>query len=153
MSPEDSIAKIFGILVVACGPDQEKVDTILQSNKEETRSFLGLVTYVGKFIPDLADVTEPLRSLMKKDIKFMWGPDQEKSFRRLKENLATIPTLSYFNPKYRTRLIADGSPVALVAFLVQFVNSSSQVVSFASKSLSEVERRYSQTEKESLALV
>lgn len=54
-------------------PDPEKVKTILQfripETKEETRSFLGLVTYVGKFIPDLADITAPLRELIKQ-VKF-----------------------------------------------------------------------------------
>lgn len=50
-------------------------------------------------------------------------------------------------------MIADASPVALGAVLIQFTDDTPFVVSFASKALSEVERRYSQTEKESLALV
>ncbi|XP_055842902.1 uncharacterized protein K02A2.6-like [Episyrphus balteatus] len=55
--------------------------------------------------------------------------------------------------KDRTRLVAVASPVALGAVLLQFQEDIPQVISFASKSLSPVERRYSQTEKESLALV
>lgn len=55
-------------------PDPNKIKTVLEFrppiNKEETRSFLGLVSYLGKFIPDLGDVTEPLRMLIKKDVKF-----------------------------------------------------------------------------------
>lgn len=57
--------------------------------------------------------------------------------------MARIPKLSYFN-----RLIADESPVALGAVLIQFVDGDPRVISFASKSLSAVERLYSQTEKE-----
>ncbi|XP_055916795.1 uncharacterized protein K02A2.6-like [Eupeodes corollae] len=94
-------------------PDADKIKTVQEfrppQSKEETRSFLGLVTYLGKFVPDMADVTEPLRS--------------------------------------------DASPVALGAVLIQFENKVPRVISFASKSLSQVERRYSQTEKEGLALV
>lgn len=138
-------------------PDPGKIDTIMKfrppNNKEELRSFLGLVTYLGKFIPDLAELTEPLRILIKKDVKFTWSPAQDVAFQKLKKQLTKMPTLSYFNPKSRTRLIADASPVALGAVLLQFDKNLPQVISFASKSLSQTERRYSQTEKESLALV
>lgn len=55
--------------------DQKKIKIILKfrppANKEEVRSFLGLVTYVGKFIPDLGSLTEPLHRLKKKDEKFI----------------------------------------------------------------------------------
>lgn len=137
--------------------DPEKVETIMgfrdPKNKEELRSFLGLVTYVGKFIPDLANHTDPLRRLLKTDVKFNWTSDMKNSFDYLKQLLAKIPKLSYFDPTKSTRLIADASPVALGAVLLQFDGNNPQIISFASKSLSDVEKRYSQTEKESLALV
>lgn len=57
-------------------PSVDKVGAIKSfrepKTKEETRSFLGLVTYVGRFIPNLATLTEPLRKLTKKDEKFVW---------------------------------------------------------------------------------
>jgi hypothetical protein len=138
-------------------PDPRKIQTILNfrtpNNKEEIRSFLGLVTYLGKFIPDLANITDPLRRLIKHNEKFIWTSVQQKSFEQLKKHLAQLPMLAYFDPKKRTRLIADASPVALGAVLIQFSKEEPYVISFASKSLSSVEKRYSQTEKESLALV
>lgn len=68
--------------------------------------------------------------------------------------MAKIPGLSYFDPNNKTRLIADASPVALGAVLLQFDTAGEpKIISFASRSLSDVEKRYSQTEKESLALV
>lgn len=138
--------------------DQKKVDTIMNfrapNNKEELRSFLGLVTYVGKFIPDLGTATDTLRKLTKTDAKFDWTSEHEQHFVKLKRCLANLPTLSYFDLTKRTRLVADASPVALGAVLLQYDDESNpKVISFASKSLSDVERRYSQTEKESLALV
>lgn len=138
--------------------DQRKVQTILEfrspQNKEEIRSFLGLVTYLGKFLPDLGTNTEPLRQLTKKDAVFEWNEYHQQHFESLKRSLAELPTLSYFDPKRRTQLIADASPVALGAVLLQFDHQHSpKTISFASKCLSDVERRYSQTEKESLALV
>nr|CAH7744111.1 unnamed protein product [Callosobruchus chinensis] len=138
--------------------DQRKVRTIMEfrspQNKEEVRSFLGLVTYLGKFLPDLGTTTEPLRQLTKKDTIFNWNEYHQQHFDSLKKSLAELPTLSYFDPKRRTQLVADASPVALGAVLLQFDHlQNPKVISFASKSLSEVERRYSQTEKESLSLV
>ncbi|XP_036340795.1 uncharacterized protein K02A2.6-like [Rhagoletis pomonella] len=139
-------------------PDPDKIETIRDfrppQSKEEVRSFLGLVTYVGKFLPDLADTTEPLRKLLKLNQKFVWDKSQQESFDKLKEGLSNVPNLAYFNAKKRTRLIADASPVALGAVLVQFDDQNEpHIISFASKSLSDTEKKYSQTEKDSLALV
>ncbi|KAL7301787.1 hypothetical protein TKK_0005775 [Trichogramma kaykai] len=138
--------------------DRKKIETILNFRmpvtKEELRSFLGLITYVGKFLPDLGTETDFLRNLVKKETPFVWTEQHAKCFEKLKENLVNLPTLSYFHPAKRTRLVADASPVALGAVLLQFNEENyPQVISFASKSLSDVERRYSQTEKESLTLV
>ncbi|XP_046865646.1 uncharacterized protein LOC124459908 [Drosophila willistoni] len=114
--------------------DPEKVKVITDfrdpKTKEETRSFLGLVTYVGKFIPDLANTTELLRRLIKANTKFDWTNKEQQAFDTLKKQVVEVTKLSYFNKNLRTCLIADASPVALGAVL-----------------------RYSQTEKESLALV
>ncbi|XP_062699139.1 uncharacterized protein K02A2.6-like isoform X2 [Aedes albopictus] len=124
---------------------------------EELRSFLGLVTYVGRFLPDLATVCDPLRLLTHTGVPFTWGNEHEAAFRRLQSMISDISTLHYFDNSLRTRVIADASPVGLGAVLVQFGNdrddSRPRVISYASKSLSPTERRYCQTEKEALALV
>lgn len=69
--------------------DPEKVRVILQcrppTTREETRSFLGLVSYVGKFIPDLATNTEPLWRLTGSNVKFVWGEVEDKAFKYLKK--------------------------------------------------------------------
>lgn len=120
---------------------------------EEVRSFLGLVNYVGKFIPDLATVTEPLRILMRQKQKFVWAKEQQKAFDQLKQNMMDPATLGYFDVNDRTQLIADASPVGLGAVLIQINEYGPRIISYASKSLSDVEKRYAQTEKEALALV
>lgn len=62
--------------------------------------------------------------------------------------------MSYFYPGRETELIVDASPVGLGAILCQKDEKGvTYMVAYASRSLSDVERRYSQTEKEALAIV
>lgn len=122
-------------------------------NAEETRSFLGLVNFVGKFIPDLATITDPLRRLTKKDETFKWQSEHQNAFDKIKQCLCDEQTLGYYNVNDRTQLYADASPVGLGAVLIQFNGAEPRVISYASKSLSDTEKRYCQTEKEALALV
>ena len=69
--------------------------------------------------------------------------------------LTSEATMAYFDPCKETELTTDASPVGLSAILSQRTpgQNDRQVVAYASRSLSDVERRYSQTEKEALAIV
>ena len=67
--------------------------------------------------------------------------------------LANVSTLAYFDVNAKTQVIADASPVGLGAVLVQKQGEDYKIICYASRSLSDIERRYSQTEKEALCLV
>ncbi|XP_063892502.1 uncharacterized protein K02A2.6-like [Helicoverpa armigera] len=129
------------------------------TNVAELQSFLGLINYVGKWIPNLGEETEPLRILLKNrtgrnsDIKEAWGEAQQIAFNNLKAALVNVPHLGYYDPDDKTAVLADASPVALGAVLVQIDNGGPRIIAFGSKTLSHCERRYCQTEKEALALV
>ena len=139
------------------GPTEEKVRAVAEAIQPQTpsegRSFLGLVGFSARFIPDFATTADPLRKLARKGEPFVWGEEQEQSFQRLKSQVASAPVLAYFDKDVPTRVIADASPVGLGAVLVQEKDGESRAVCYASRSLSQVEHRYSQTEKEALALV
>lgn len=123
-------------------------------NEGELRSFLGLANYMNKFIPNLATIDEPLRRLLVKDVKFDWSSEQANAFNQIKRAMGNVDKLGFYRVEDRTAVISDASPVALGALLVQFdQNGIHRVVSFASKSLTETERRYCQTEKEALGIV
>ena len=138
-------------------PNEEKVAAIQNAKAPQTtaevRSFLGLVQYCAKFLPDFAQVAEPLRMLTRKDQQFVWGDAQQKSFQKLKDLLIRAETLAYFRNECRTRIVADAGPTGIGAVLTQLQDGMWRVVSYASRNLTDVERRYSQTEKEGLALV
>lgn len=69
-----------GITPTECKVSAVK-DFRVPQTAEEVRSFLGLVAYVGKFMPDLVTITEPLRTLTKKSVVFKWD-----------ENIRKLPT-------------------------------------------------------------
>ena len=139
----------MGLLVskYVIGPTEEKVRAVLESSRPttptEVRSFLGIVGLSARFIPNFATIAEPLRAISRQGTPFVWGSEQEASIRELKQQLASAPVLAYF----------DKEAVGLGAVLVQEKNSVGRAVWYASRSLSSVERKYSQTEKEALALV
>ena len=112
---------------------------------------MGLVSLSARFIDALATKAEPLRKLTRETVPFKWQT-KEKAFKRLKD-LAQADSLAYFDPKSEPRIAADASPVGLGAVLMQIQNGERRVIYRASRSLSDVERRYSQTEKEALTLV
>lgn len=139
-------------------PTDDKVEAIRKcrepKTKEELRSFLGLVTFLSRFLPDLTTTTAPLRDLLKKKVPFVWKEDHHNAFEKLKEQVSGTRALGYFDLKDRTRLITDASGVGLGAVLVQFNKDAiPRVIYYASKSLTDCEKRFSSTEKEALAIV
>lgn len=121
----------------------------------EVRSILGLANYCGRFIQNLATVCKPLRELTKKGKTWKWEDVHERSLTELKRSLTT-EAMAYFNRDWTTVLSVDASPVGLGAVLSQYDPKnpdSRKVIMYASRGLTDVESRYSQVEKESLALV
>ena len=114
---------------------------------------LGWLISAHASFPTFATIVEPLRQLTHKNTTFRFGPKQKKSFQQLQLALGNAKTLAYFDKNAPTEIIADASPVGLGAVLVQKQQEVKAVVAYASKSLSYVERRDSQTEKKSLGLV
>lgn len=138
-------------------PSEEKIAAVVNArppqNVSEVRSFVQLVQYSAKFIPDFAQAAEPLRRLLRKGEPFVWGPEQGDAFHKLKELMTTTKALAYFRNDCKTRIVADAGPEGIGAVSLQFQGEEWRAVSYASRNLSDVERRYAQTEKEALALV
>ena len=127
----------------------------IPKNVHEIRSFLGMANYSSRYIPDYATITEPLRALTKKNARFVWNNAQQEAFNKLKEALTRAPAIHHFVTKKETLLTVDASPVGISAILSQQDNGSdnSRVIAYASRALTPVEKRYSQTEKEALSIV
>lgn len=149
----------YGFVVGKSGmtPDPEKVQGIQEleapSDPSEVRSFLGMTGYCSRFIPNYATTTAPLRELIRKDVKWTWEPRHQEAVETLKSALESAPVLAYFDPAKDTEIVVDASPVGLGAVLAQVDAGERKVVAYASRSLTETEQRYSQTEREALGVV
>ena len=140
---------------ISCAAD--KVEAVTSAREpqsaSETRSFLGLVTYCGRFIHELATISEPLKHLAKAGTPFVFGKEQREAFVELKKRLSNSETLGYFDKDAPTQVVANASPVGLGAVLTQMSKDGPRIISYASRGLTNTETSYSQTEKEALALV
>ena len=69
-------------------PSEEKVAAIRDArapkDASEVRSFMGLVQYSAKFMPDVASVARPLQELTRKGANFVWGAEQQLQQLRLR---------------------------------------------------------------------
>lgn len=154
-----SEVKILGHTVDSQGisPNPDKVRAVRNFETPRRlralRSFLGMCNYYRSFIPDFSKIAGPLLKLTKKNERFHWGPDQEEAFRELKELLTSAPILRHFDPTLPIELHTDASDFGVGAAIMQKEDDLVLPVAYASRRLSDAEKKYCTTEKECIAAV
>ena len=140
-------------------PDQKKTDGIrkfpVPTNISELRSFLGLVNQLGIFIPDLAHLTQDLRGLLRKNVAYLWLPEHQEAFEKIKDILCSPMLIKPFSSDLTSTLLTDASRLHGLGYaLIQRnkENTSLSLVQCGSRSLNSAETRYSTTELECLAI-
>ncbi len=132
--------------------DPSKVQAMVEMERPEdakaVKRLLGMVNYLAKFCPHLSTVSEPLRNLTIDFVPFIWSDSHEQTFSSLKRMLSVAPVLRYYSLDEEVTVEADSSDYGLGAVLLQ----AGQPVAFASRTLSQTKRNYSQMEKECLAI-
>ena len=83
----------------------------------ELQRFMGMVNQLGKFTPNLAQLTQPLRELLGKNSTWVWGPSQSEAFSLVKEELSKPTTLALYDPEAPTKVSANASSYGLGAVL------------------------------------
>ena len=138
-------------------PPEKKIEAILNApsptSVAEVKSFVGLVTYYCRFVPNFSTILAPLYDLLKKNVNFKWSDVEENAFKTIKQKLCNAMILANFDGFSPLILEVDASPVGVGCVLKQIVNGEEQPIYFASKKLSSAEKNYSQLDKEGLALV
>lgn len=124
------------------------------SNISELKSYLGLLTYYGKFLPNLASILAPLYKLLRTSVRWHWSSEQDEAFETSKKLLTSSQLLVHFDPHKKLVLSCDASAYGIGAVLAhQFSDGSEKPIGYASRTLSPAERNYSQIEREGLACV
>ena len=134
-------------------PDPDKVKALSEmrapKDKAGVTRFLGLVTYLSKFIPHLSTIDAPLRSLLKENVDFEWSHKQTESFQQLKSLCSAAPALGFFDPKKPIEIQCDASKDGLGTILMQ----NGKCIAYSSRAMTAAETRYAQIEKEMLSIV
>nr|XP_055048287.1 uncharacterized protein K02A2.6-like [Misgurnus anguillicaudatus] len=130
------------------------VDAPIPKNVSQLRSFLGLLNYYGRFIPNIATLLKPLHKLLCHENNWKWTSECQESFIKAKETLLGSNALTHFDPALPIQLACDASPYGVGAVLSHIMpNGQERPIAFASRSLSKAEANYAQIEREALSIV
>ena len=102
---------------------------------KKLHSFLGSVHYFGKFIPNLAQISHPLRPLHKKTSKFIWTEEHENCFNEIKNRIANATANSHNNLQLETRVKCDAPCSGRGAALEQLTVDGWKPIAFKSRFL------------------
>ena len=139
-------------------PQKSKIIAIHQAPEpkdvHELKAYLGMINYYSKFCQNMAQQVAPLYDLLKKENKWLWGPKQNAAFVRSKELLSSDKILVHYQPDLPITLTCDASPRGVSAILSHILpDGCEKPIMFASRSLSDAERNYSQNDREGLGII
>lgn len=89
----------------------------IPSNVSEVKSFMGLVTYYSKFVPNLAKLAHPLYKFLEKDQKWIWAHEQNQAVNDIKAVILSKNILSHYDPTLKLVLCTDASAVGISGIL------------------------------------
>ena len=139
-------------------PLESKIEAMVKvpppKNVAELKSFLGMVNYYAKFLPNLSTTISPLYTLLKKNSRWQWTEECSQAFLAAKGMLTSSKVLAHYNPKLPLILATDASSYGVGAVLTQVSEEGTErPIAYVSRTLSDAERNYAQIEKEALAII
>ena len=145
------------ISVSGVRPLRDKVvhirDCKYPENRDELISFLGLINYYSRYLPNLSTILEPLNRLRVKSVEWRFGEAEKAAMDTVKQRLIERPLLSLYDQKCDVILDCDASSYAVGAVLSIIKDGKECPVEFVSKTLSPAERRYAQIDREAYAII
>ena len=138
--------------------DHDKVQAIVELPEptylKQLQSFLAGINYWSKFIPNMADIAEPLYQLIEKEVSWKWTQKEQDAFDVLKSSLITAPVLTRYDAKLSLKVACDASQYGLGAVISHvYTDGQEKALAFASRSLNKHEMNYSQIDKEGAAVI
>ena len=134
-------------------PDPNKVRAIVDmptpTDRKALLRFLGMITFLSRWLPRLADMRKPLAELLKDDVEWTWTPVHQQAVEKIKDAVSKTPVLRFFDPNVAAVIQTDSSSTGIGSVLLQ----NDQPIAYVSRALTDAETRYAQIEKELLAIV
>ena len=122
--------------------DPQKIEAISNwgapTNQTEVRSFLGLAGYYKKCIRNFSLIASPLHKLLKKNVRFEWSEECQKSMDELKRRLTTAPVLTLPDDSSDYIIYSDASLRGMGCVLMQ----NGRIISYLSQQLKPHEKNY-----------
>ena len=151
--------KFAGFIINGDGvkPNPEKVKAIKEFPKptcvSELRSFFGMVNQFDPYAPDLAQAKDPLNELLRKEVAWVWLPDHDEAFERVKGIVSDELLLHHFDDNLETELLTDAARLHGLGYaLIQRDEGKVKLLDCSSRTLSSAERNYATIELEALAI-
>ena len=135
--------------------DPDKVKAVLQLKEPtytgEVRRVLGMVNHFGKFIPNLAEKTEPLRKLISKQNAWIWESPQSTAEDQRGSHKTTCFAL--YTPTPEIVVSADASSLGLSAVIQERQDTGDfKPIAYGTRSMTPTGQEYAQIEIEALAV-
>ena len=140
-------------------PNPEKIKAISEcqrpKNKKQVRSFLGLVGYYRRFIPNFSTIASVLTDMVKKGAPnaVVWSDEAEHAFRSLIRHITEGPILCLLDISKQFILRTDASDTGIGTVLLQETAGIKFPIAYSSRKLLPREQKYSVIEKEGLAII
>ena len=135
-------------------PIRDKTEAITKltapNNVKELKSFLGSIQHLSKFINNLSKKTDRMRRLLKKNVRWEWTAEINEDFERLKKEITEAPCLAHFDPKRENYITTDACNTGPGATLWQKEGVVFRPIAFASRFLTDCEKKYAINELELL---
>ena len=123
-------------------------------NSTKLKSYLGLLNYYSRFIPEISSTLQPLYALLTKSQPWVWREAHKRAFAESKKKLLSSSCLTHYDLAKPLKLKCDASPHGVGACLTHVMaDGTEQPIAFSSRTLTKEEKGYAQLEKEALALV
>jgi hypothetical protein len=133
--------------------DHDKIEAIREwstpNNVTEFRSFMGLASYCIRFIGGFSRIDHPITSLQRKEKKFQWTEDCERSFQQLKQLLTSVPIMRIADPNEDFMMCTNSCKEGLGGVLSQ----NGFVICYESRKLKQHKRNYATHDLELAAIV
>ncbi|XP_075489516.1 LOW QUALITY PROTEIN: uncharacterized protein LOC142528360 [Primulina tabacum] len=133
--------------------DEDRVSAIRDwqtpASVGQVRSSHGLASFYRRFVKDFSTLAAPMTAVIKKNIPFHWGEEQEKSFNIIKQKLINAPLLVFSDFSNIFEIECDGSGVGIGGVLMQ----GGRPVAYFSEKLNGAALNYPTYDKELYTLV